>query len=99
MKYFYNLTHRISGETEHHAGALPRPVNHQVEVAVVEVEHARQVHICLRISPGLSLDSLSSLSILSVNEKSLLSLIQGITVQRITQLEGGKNQRRPQYCL
>ena len=63
------MTYRISGETEHHAGPLPSPVNHQVEVAVVKVEHSRQVQLALRIFPSLSLDSLSFSfsSILSVN--------------------------------
>ena len=45
---FQNVAHLISGQAEYDGGSLPGPVDHQVEMGVVQVKHrtiGREVEI------------------------------------------------------
>ena len=88
-------SYRVPGQAEHHIGALTGPVDHQVEVAVVEREHGDrgEVELCL----ALLLTCLSPHSTrtrLSSDEECLLVLVLVITEQTITWSYHGED--RPQ---
>ena len=81
----------ISGETEHNTGSTAGPVNHQVEVTVVEREHGALHHVLHHPGPGVpgaagvpphpGTGELNQIILVQVNVLDQLFLINMITVE------------------